>query len=69
MLATSNVIYKFVWCRDNSYVGRTFKRLGSRIRKHVPKYAIEIYDNSVLPMQTEAIISMNQKALDVLSNS
>ena len=64
MLATSNVIYKFVCCCNNSYVGRTSKRLGSIIRQHVPKYAIELFDNKVLPMQKETIRCMHQKVPD-----
>ena len=37
MLATSNVIYKFVCCCDSNYVGRTTQRLGSTIRQYLPK--------------------------------
>ena len=50
MLVTSNVIYKLVCYCDNSYVGRTSQRLGSIIRQHVPKYAMELFDNRVLPI-------------------
>ena len=64
MLATSNVMYKFVCCCDNSYIGRTTQRLGSRIRQHVlPKYAMDLFDNRALPMQKNVIRCTHQKAL------
>ena len=64
LLATSNVIYKFVfWC-DISYVGRTTERLGSRIRQHVPKYAMNLFDSRAwLPMHKHVIRCTHRKAL------
>ena len=37
------VIYKFVYCCENSFIGRTTKRLGSMIGQHVPKYAMDLF--------------------------
>ena len=42
-------------CYGNSYVRRTYQRSESRIRKHVPKYTIDLFINKVLTMQKEAI--------------
>ena len=42
-------------CYGNSYVRRTYQRLEIRIRKHVPKYTIDLFINKVLTMQKEAI--------------
>ena len=63
MLATINVIYKFVCCCDNSYVERTTQRLGSMIKQHVPKYAEDLFDSRVLPMQKHVIRCTHRKAL------
>ena len=63
ILATSNVINKFVCCCDNSYVKRTIQRLGSRVRQHVPKYAMERFDSRVLPMQKDVIRYTDRKVL------
>ena len=63
LLATSNVIYKFVYCCDNSYLGRTTQRLGSRIRQHVPKYAEDLFDSRVLRMLKHVVKCTHRKAL------
>ena len=52
IVAKSNAIYKFVCCCDNNYVGRTTtQRLGSSIRQYVIKYAMDLSESRVLPMQ------------------
>ena len=51
MIATSNVVNKFVCCCENSCVGRTTQRMESRIRQHVAKYASDLFDNRMLPVQ------------------
>ena len=33
----SMVVYKFICCCDNNYVGMTSRQLGKRIKEHVPK--------------------------------
>ena len=63
MLASSTVIYKFVFCCDNSLIGRTNQRLGSRIGQHVPKYVMALFDSRVLPMQNYVIRRTQRKAL------
>ena len=63
MLATINLIYKFVYCCDNSYIGRTTQILGSRIKQHVPKYATAFFDSRVLPTQKYVIRRTQRKAL------
>ena len=49
VLATSNVRYKFVCFCDNRY--GTSQKLGRRIKQHVPKYAVDLFETKVLPMQ------------------
>ena len=63
LIATSNVIYKFMCCCDNSYVGRTTQRLGSRIRQHVPQYAMDLFDRRVLPIKEYVTRCTHRKAL------
>ena len=63
MLATNNVMYKFVYCCDNSYVGHTTQRRGSRIRQHDPKYAMDLFGCRVLPKQKYVIWGFHRKAL------
>ena len=63
LLATSSVVYKFVCCCDNSYVWCTTQRLGSRIKQHVPKYAINLSDSRILAMQKQVIRCTRRKAL------
>ena len=60
-LATISVIYKFVCCYDNSYVGRITQRLGSRIRQQVPKNAEDLFDSRVLPMQKHVVRCTQRK--------
>ena len=69
ILATSNVTYKFVCCCHNSYVGRTAERLASRIRKQVPKYAVDLFNSRVSPMQKHAIRCTHRKVLALPSSA
>ena len=61
MIVTSNVIYKFVWCCDNSYVGGNTHKLGTRIRQPVPKYAMDLI--RVQPMQKHVTRFTHRKAV------
>ena len=63
ILATSNVICKFVYCCDISYVWLNTKRVGNRIRQYVLNYAMELFDKRVLPMQKQVLRFTYQKAL------
>ena len=42
---TSMVIYQFKCCCDNSYVGKTKRRIKARIREHVPKCVKDFIQN------------------------
>ena len=63
MLATSNVMYKFVWCCDNSYVNKYLSEI--RIRQYVPKYAMDLLHSRVFLMKKHVIRCAHRKRLAI----
>ena len=44
---TSNMIYHFKCCCESSYVGQTSRRLGERIKEHVPKCVVDYLESNL----------------------
>ena len=52
-----------LWTNSKRNNCRLTQRLGSRISQHVPKYADDLFDSKVLPMQKHVIRCTHRKSL------
>ena len=46
---TSLVVYQFKCCCGSSYVGHTVRRLGTRMKEHIPACVVKHYKSEILP--------------------